>query len=258
MRPRELFAERGVGGVSMDDVAAAAGVGKGTVFRRFGDKSGLAVALLDDRERELQQRVLEGPPPLGPGAAPDQRLAAFLGAYLDYCTAHLELVRLSETSSPGARYRIGSYRFWHRHVEVLLDEVGVAPAGTGPLAHVLLAPLAADLLQGLGPRAWPDHRRAVLQLAAAAVAGPSRGPVPVSTHGSGRSGHERCMTTADPDPTTRHVDERAELLPEEQAAGSADPQAQAAAVLQESQERTERPDPDASTQSGRRTSAETV
>src|SRR3954447_10081543 len=157
-----LFAERGVGGVSMDDVAAAAGVGKGRVFRRFGDKSGLAVALLDDRERELQQRVLDGPPPLGPGPPADERRHAFLGAYLDYCTAHLELVRLSETASPGARYRIGSYRFWHRHVQVLLDEAGVTEAGA--LAHALLAPLAADLLHGLGAGAWPAHRRAVLAL----------------------------------------------------------------------------------------------
>src|SRR6185312_10778811 len=32
-----LFATRGVAAVSMDDVAAAAGVGKGTLYRRFGD-----------------------------------------------------------------------------------------------------------------------------------------------------------------------------------------------------------------------------
>src|SRR5690349_9939436 len=79
-----LFAARGVSGVSMDEVAAEAGVGKGTLFRRFGDKAGLAAALLDDRERELQQAVLDGPAPIGPGAAPAQRLQAFLGAYLDY------------------------------------------------------------------------------------------------------------------------------------------------------------------------------
>jgi AcrR family transcriptional regulator len=159
----------------MDDVAAAAGVGKGTVFRRFGDKSGLAVALLDDRERDLQQRLLSGPPPLGPGAPAADRLAAFVEAYLDYCTAHVELVRMSETSTPGARYRIGSYRFWHRHVELLLADAGVPRSGAegpdaGALAHALLAPLAADLLHGLGPEHWPAHRRAVLALAAA-VAG---------------------------------------------------------------------------------------
>src|SRR5215469_18354763 len=65
-----LFAEHGVAEVSMDQVAAAAGVGKGTLFRRFGDKAGLAAALLDEREAELQEAILRGPPPLGPGAEP--------------------------------------------------------------------------------------------------------------------------------------------------------------------------------------------
>src|SRR5215472_18232197 len=88
-----LFAEHGVAGVSMDQVAAAAGVGKGTVFRRFGDKAGLAVALLDAGERELQEAILHGPPPLGQGADPADRLIAFTGAYLGYLLAHLELVR---------------------------------------------------------------------------------------------------------------------------------------------------------------------
>src|SRR5688572_14050048 len=68
-----LFAARGIDMVSMDDVATAAGVGKGTVYRRFGDRSGLAAALLDERETELQDRMLFGPPPLGPGAAPADR-----------------------------------------------------------------------------------------------------------------------------------------------------------------------------------------
>lgn len=44
----------------------------------------------------------------------------------------------------------------------------------------------------------------------------------------------------------RHVASRAELLPQEQVAGSDDPQAQAKAILAESEERTEHPDPDAS------------
>jgi len=54
------------------------------------------------------------------------------------------------------------------------------------------------------------------------------------------------------------VEERAELLPEERIAGSADPQAQAEEILAESLDRTEHPDPDASTQSGRRRSADTA
>ncbi|WP_020545869.1 TetR/AcrR family transcriptional regulator [Nonomuraea coxensis] len=139
-----LFAEKGVESVSMDAVAAAAGVGKGTLFRRFGDKSGLAAALLDERERDLQQRILSGPPPLGPGAPARDRLAAFFAAYLEYVLGHLDLVRMSETASPGARFRIGAYRFWHRHVAILLAEAR-PDADAEPLSHALLAAVSAEV-----------------------------------------------------------------------------------------------------------------
>ena len=161
-----LFAEHGVAAVSMDQVAAAAGVGKGTVFRRFGDKAGLAVALLDTRERELQEAILHGPPPLGPGAGPAERLAAFTGAYLGYLLGHLELVRMSETAAPGARYRIGAYRFWHRHVAILL-------AGRPDpefAAHALLAALAAEHVAAVLPELGEARLRAGLVLLASSAA----------------------------------------------------------------------------------------
>ncbi len=151
-----LFREHGVDGVSMDAIAAAAGVGKGTLFRRFGDKAGLAVALLDERERELQQAILSGPPPLGPGAAPAQRLRAFFAAYLDYVLGHLDLSRMSETASPGARYRIGAYRLWRHHVTILLREL--AP-GRDPeaLAHTLLAMVSAEHLLAVTAEVGPKR-----------------------------------------------------------------------------------------------------
>nr|WP_173426404.1 TetR/AcrR family transcriptional regulator [Amycolatopsis orientalis] len=151
-----LFAEHGVDAVSMDQVAAAAGVGKGTLFRRFGDKAGLAAALLDARERVLQEGVLHGPPPLGPGATPSERLVAFADAYLDYLLKHLPLVRMSETAAPGARYRIGAYRFWHRHVAILLDGTP-DPEHT---AHALLAPVAAEHVTALLPELGEERIRA--------------------------------------------------------------------------------------------------
>ncbi|HEY6422699.1 MAG TPA: helix-turn-helix domain-containing protein [Pseudonocardiaceae bacterium] len=141
-----LFAARGVDAVSLDAVAAEAGVGKGTVFRRFGDKSGLAAALLDEQERRLQQAMLFGPPPLGPGAPPAQRAIAFTRAYLDCVFDHPELVRMSETASPGARFRIGAFRFWRLHLTILLVEAGEPAPLAEVLAHALLAPLAADHL----------------------------------------------------------------------------------------------------------------
>jgi len=74
---RRLIAERGADAVSMDDIASAAGVGKGTVFRRFGSRAGLMMVLLDEDERASQEAFLFGPPPLGPDAPPLDRLLAF-------------------------------------------------------------------------------------------------------------------------------------------------------------------------------------
>ena len=149
----ELFDEHGVENVSMDAIAARAGVGKGTLFRRFGDKAGLAVALLDDRERDLQEAILSGPAPLGPTGeagevSPGRRLRAFVSAYLDYVLGHVDLVRMSETASPGARYRIGAYRFWHRHVALLLAAVRPGEDADA-LAHVLLAMLSGEHLHAV-------------------------------------------------------------------------------------------------------------
>ncbi|GAA3821710.1 TetR/AcrR family transcriptional regulator [Sphaerisporangium flaviroseum] len=143
-----LFEKNGVTAVSMDAIAAEAGVGKGTLFRRFGDKSGLAVALLDERERDLQQRIIYGPAPLGPGAPAGERILAFVDAYAGYLYGHLDLLRVSETSPSGARYRIGAYRFWHRHLSILLAEARPG-SDADYLAHAVLAPLAAEVATAL-------------------------------------------------------------------------------------------------------------
>ncbi|MGH3647419.1 MAG: TetR/AcrR family transcriptional regulator [Micromonosporaceae bacterium] len=143
-----LFARSGVAGVSLDAIAAEAGVGKGTLFRRFGSKAGLASALLDERERELQAAVLTGPPPLGPGAPAADRLRAFIASYLELLEHNLELVHVSETAHPGARYDVGAYQFWRLHVSVLLAELD-PDLDAEYAAHALLAPLGADLNRAL-------------------------------------------------------------------------------------------------------------
>ncbi|MGC4940524.1 TetR/AcrR family transcriptional regulator [Kribbella sp. DT2] len=152
-----LFAEHGVKNVSLDAIAAEAGVGKGTVFRRFGDRAGLAVALLDERERELQERILTGPPPLGPGAPAVDRLTAFVDAYLELLDRHVELFIDSENASDGARYRIGSYWLWHRHVVLLVEEAR-PELDAAYVAHAVLAPLAADLHQALRTEGFDLNR----------------------------------------------------------------------------------------------------
>ncbi|MFC4942140.1 TetR/AcrR family transcriptional regulator [Pseudonocardia sp. GCM10023141] len=160
----ELFGARGVAAVSMDDVAAAAGVGKGTLYRRFGDKSGLAAALLDERESALQEALLSGPPPLGPGAAPLDRLAAFTIAYLAYVDAHLDVVAMSQTASAGARLRTGSHRLWRQHCAILLAAAGAPDADLR--ADALLAAMTAEQV-----RHWRhDEGRSLAELTASMVA----------------------------------------------------------------------------------------
>jgi AcrR family transcriptional regulator len=139
---RELFAERGAANVTMDDVAKRAGVAKGTLFHRFGDRSGLAQALVDEHERVLQDAIVHGPPPLGPGAPPRERLIAFLDALADLLERHGDWLYASETGRPQARYTSGAYEAWRAHVALLLGEMGIAD---DVLAHVILAPLGAEL-----------------------------------------------------------------------------------------------------------------
>src|SRR6185312_4745373 len=75
---RTMLAERGsTEKLTMDALAERAGLGKGTVFRRFGTRAGIFQALLEDDEQAFQQQVLAGPPPLGPGADPLERLIAY-------------------------------------------------------------------------------------------------------------------------------------------------------------------------------------
>lgn len=162
----QLFAARGVATVTMDDVAVAAGVGKGTLYRRFGDKSGLAAALLDEREGQLQERLLSGPPPLGPGAPPADRLVAFTATYLRFVDAHLDLVMMSQNASPDARFRIGSHQLWRQHCRYLLAEAKVPDPGIR--ADALLATLTGEQV-----RHWrrdEGHSLATLTEAMAGIA----------------------------------------------------------------------------------------
>lgn len=140
----ELFARRGIEHVSMDAVAAAAAVGKGTVYRRFGDRSGLALALLDERERAFQEATLRGPPPLGPGAPPVERLVAYFDACFDFLDANTPLSLAAQGGPAGGRYRGAVYAARHRHVSLLLAQA-LPDADAGVLAHTLLAPVVADL-----------------------------------------------------------------------------------------------------------------
>lgn len=142
---QRILTESGVEGLSMDRVAAEAGVGVGTVYRRFGDRSGLAFALLDQTEQQSQASFLFGPPPLGPGAPPVTRIRAFLHAYVDRMEGEAELHAIAELREPTGRQRSGAYRTARMHLVGLLTSAGVT-GDLDYLADALLSPLAAGVL----------------------------------------------------------------------------------------------------------------
>lgn len=148
---RALFEERGVTRVTMEDVARAAGVGKGTLYRRFPHKGLLCQALLDEPTRRFQEETLAlvG----GPEAGPLEKLDDFLGRLVRFTEDNLDLLyggheplsgaeRLAHLSHPA--------RDWQRWTVLgLLREAKKAgeigrEADTEYLALALLAPLEID------------------------------------------------------------------------------------------------------------------
>lgn len=132
----------GIDGVTMEAVARAAGVGKGTVFRRFHSREGLMAALLDHTEATWQAAVMGGPPPLGPGADPMARLLAFGRSRLDLALRHADLINAA--GKAGVR-SYAAYSFAAMHVRYLLGELGVS-GDIALLATALMAPLEAPIL----------------------------------------------------------------------------------------------------------------
>ena len=137
-----LVEEHGVDAVTMDSVAAAAGVGKGTVFRRFDSREGLMAALLNRSETEWQGQVISGPPPLGPGAPPLDRLLAFGHSRMELNLTHAELIRAAGRA--GAR-SYAAVSFAAMHVRYLLGQLQVR-GDLYFLATALLAPLEVVVL----------------------------------------------------------------------------------------------------------------
>ena len=136
-----MITERGADAVTTDDIAVAAGVGKGTLFRRFGSRAGLMIVLLDEDEKVQQQAFLFGPPPLGPGAPPLERLIAYGRARLKFVKAHQAL--LSDANrDPQTRFNAPA-TLHHRHVVVLLEEAATT-GDLGAQAAALLALLDPD------------------------------------------------------------------------------------------------------------------
>jgi len=155
----ELLATHRAKDISMEQVAAAAGVGKGTIFHRFGSRTGLMRALMYERAQALSDALSAGPPPLGPGAPDRDRLFAFLDAVLDLVgrnkslLAELSYAAATETPRDEAaakepaeaedEQKPAVYPLWHAHLTALLATQR-PDIDAGLTAHLLLGALHSE------------------------------------------------------------------------------------------------------------------
>ncbi|HEY6398617.1 MAG TPA: helix-turn-helix domain-containing protein [Solirubrobacteraceae bacterium] len=141
---RRLLSCEGTESITMDRLACEAGVGKGTLFRRFGDRAGLFHALLDETERRLQEGFIRGPAPLGPGAPPGQRLTAFGHELLALTQERGDLLLAATPSERGSRFRSPVHAAYRAHISSLLIELDCDEWDY--MADVLLAALEPELV----------------------------------------------------------------------------------------------------------------
>lgn len=146
-----LFSERGVERVSMYEIGQAAGVGQGTLYRRYENKGALCMALLHESiERfaeEVQNRLEDSGEPV-----PKQLeyLLARLARFNDENASLLGAIRDAGSARRFGMYKNPFYRWLRETVTVLLER-GVNTGeisndlDIGHLSDAILAPLNIDL-----------------------------------------------------------------------------------------------------------------
>ncbi|MFE7978940.1 TetR/AcrR family transcriptional regulator [Streptomyces shenzhenensis] len=160
---REMITETGVEQVAVDGLAERAGLGKGTVFRRFRSRAGIFHALLDDDERAFRERVLYGPPPLGPGAMPATRLVAYGRARIRFLLERHAVARAALDHNQSIL--AGESTLSQTHLRMLLGQAGVDAPDVDSLALQLTGALEGPILLYLPMPPRPDSARHIARLA---------------------------------------------------------------------------------------------
>ncbi len=112
---QRLFAEKGVDAVTMSDVAEAAGVGKGTLYRHFANKIELCHVLVDEDQRDLQNRTFAR---LRENGAPCADIEWFVREVIAFVMRNQSLV-LAE-SARGVLLNHPAHVWWRQTIRGLL------------------------------------------------------------------------------------------------------------------------------------------
>jgi AcrR family transcriptional regulator len=154
-----LFAEHGVANINMADIAQAAGVGKGTLYRRFASKAEICLGLMNEQLTAFQNEMLaEFRDMTAQGTSFMMQLEFFLDALVHFTERHSPL--LSEVQragliqgAPHASSHAQLPHFWQYMTVNGLLQTAVTAGELPPtldiayLGDALLAPLQADIFQ---------------------------------------------------------------------------------------------------------------
>jgi AcrR family transcriptional regulator len=155
---RKLFASQGVEQTTMNEIAQAAHVGVGTLYRRFAHKGEICIALLQDDfahfmaevERHYAQHLDD---PLG-------HLEYMVDALLKLVVQHTPLLSVIQEASSGERrpelFSMPHYVRMHDHISTTLQQAHQlghiieieTPFVTDALLHIIAPPLVQHAYQG--------------------------------------------------------------------------------------------------------------
>lgn len=137
-----LFAEQGVAATSMTEIAEAAGVGKGTLYRHFAHKGELCSTLLREDVAAFQERLGPHISDEGADASPLAQLDMLISEKVLMTETHLALFAAVEEEAGGsgrARPFRGQFGVWaHAHIVRLLS-TAIARGDISPLDVELTA-----------------------------------------------------------------------------------------------------------------------
>ncbi|WP_433803477.1 TetR/AcrR family transcriptional regulator [Actinomycetospora sp. CA-084318] len=127
---RGVLAERGYAGASTNRIAAAAGVGPGTLYQYFPDKDAIVDRVVAEVSAEMESRILAA---FLASLRAEDTVRANLEALLDALSADAALLRTVREHAPGlleARRREFAVRVEQMVAGVLLAESRDLPAAT--------------------------------------------------------------------------------------------------------------------------------
>ena len=133
---RELFAERGVDNVNMRDVAVAAGVGQGTLYRHFEHKAALCEALAAGNVAEFTAAVLERLEAERTTRSVLELFRDFVDSMLTFIEENGDLVMAMGDSACGARpeaHYENPFPVWLRETMCVLLDLAIAGREIQPL-----------------------------------------------------------------------------------------------------------------------------